>query len=142
MIYHKTDVVALCDHLTQKEFACKCKYSECSITLVSKTFIECYKKFRALVNMPLMITSGYRCILHQKDLLKQESSFKKANPTAVITSEPAELSRHMCGEAMDVSLANLKQKPEFLKELALQSGFTYVYYDTSKNFLHVDCRQN
>jgi uncharacterized protein YcbK (DUF882 family) len=140
MIFNKKDTGNLCDGLSKKEMACKCNNAECNCTIVSDELIKCYTAFRKKLGVPLKILSGYRCIIHNYDLVEEAKQYKKDHPTYKITSEPAKLSRHITGEAIDISMKGLKKTPDELKKIALLCGFNYCYYDIIKNFLHVDCR--
>lgn len=58
----------LVKYLTIGEFKCKCTYTSCNITLVSEKLLLVYKIFRKFWGKPLIISSGFRCLLHNSDI--------------------------------------------------------------------------
>ena len=122
MLFRKYEDIKLCEGLTLKEFQCKCKNDVCKSVLVDRNLVDAYDKFRCLVNTPLIISSGHRCLLHNKDV------------------GGADLSRHLSGEAIDISLQTLREfdKKE-LKRLLKLAGFTWVKFYMF--FIHADVRE-
>ena len=83
--------------------------------------MRAYENFRKLVNVQLKINSGYRCNKHNKDVGGKN------------------LSRHLTGEAIDVSLKTIDHLDENDIEFAARSsGFTYIKF--YKTFVHLDVR--
>jgi uncharacterized protein YcbK (DUF882 family) len=112
----------LCLGLNHEEFRCKCQHPSCTSTPIRKELIEAYEKLRKKLNIPLKITSGYRCPLHNFGLL---GSSKK--------------SAHMCGLAIDVGYVGELSKlsiDEVIREIQ-GAGFHMSYYSASGNFFHM-----
>ena len=122
-VYIKANTNRVTYGLTLKEFRCKCVYESCTGTVISKALIEAYGTFRREIDKSLTILCGFRCSLHNFNT--QNSSLK---------------SRHMAGDAIDISLHNLSEffTNEQLKKIALRCGFTYVKFYS--NFMHLDVR--
>lgn len=116
----------LVKYLWHHEFRCRCHYVSCTATLIDEDLLQAYEKFRKAVGLPCIISSGYRCPQHNKD----------------IGGKP--LSRHQTGQAIDISYRTLKDKftvDEIIK-LARASGFTFVkFYKGRLSFFHMDVRK-
>lgn len=120
-IIPKEAKVRFCKGLTSQEFACKCHTDSCRATIISGDLIKAYNKFRRLVNVPLKINSGFRCTLHNR--LEGGKS----------------CSRHLTGEAIDISLKTIDHLSQSDIEFALKdSGFTWIKF--YKTFVHADVR--
>lgn len=128
IILKKTEKKVLAFGLTNKEFQCHCKFQECLFTIVSKKFLNAYDKFRTSINMFLHPTSGYRCVRHHF-----VNIYKKKNVTA---------SQHLLGNAIDIDITNLLAQYHIgeIIQMAKDAGFTYVYYNEEKKFIHCDTR--
>ena len=113
--------VRLCPGLMASEFACKCKNEHCRATIISEELMLAYEKFRKLIDEPLYINSGYRCSAHN------------------LAVKGSVISRHMTGEAIDISLKSIGSfSNKDIEKLAKASGFTMViFYET---FVHLDVR--
>ena len=119
--------------LSSKEFQCNCSFDECLFTLIEKELLVAYEKLRLAINLPMHITSGFRCQRHhwenvyKKDILKITASM------------------HLCGGAIDISLVNLLEHfyiAEIIR-MAKDSGFSFVYHDPIRQFIHCGMgRQN
>ena len=121
-IIPKNKAVRFCKGLTSKEFACKCETESCRATIISKRLIKAFASFRELVGVPLRINSGFRCTLH--------NFMEKGSP----------LSRHLLGQAIDISLKSLNHLSNNDIEFALKNaGFTYIKF--YKTFVHADVRK-
>lgn len=107
----------LAPNFKPKEFMCPC-CGECNM---NKYLLSGIQKFRESVKMPVIITSGYRCVKHNRDV------------------EGAQKSRHLLGAAVDISLRGVpfNNKHSFLD--AAVKIFTGIGIGT--NLLHVDIRQ-
>lgn len=108
--------------LTTNELACKCNYEFCTVTIVHPDLIKAWGKFRRLVKVPIRITSGFRCAAHNKD------------------HNGSNLSRHMTGQAVDISRKSLDHLSDSDIEFAAkESGFTYIKF--YKTWVHLDVRK-
>ena len=109
----------LSDNFNILEFTCFC----CGHVQVSHSLIKILQKVRDIINIPMVITSGYRCRKHNKEVGGKEDSL------------------HLCGWAADVNFISLEKK-DFLnlvntiKSLDLDGGLG-IYY--KKQFMHFDC---
>lgn len=121
-IIPKKKEVRFCKGLTSREFRCKCNTDSCRATIITKPLIKAFEKFRNLVNVPLIINSGFRCTLHNR--------LEGGRPC----------SRHLTGEAVDISKKTLNHLSDQDIEFALkESGFTFV--KIYKSFVHADVRE-
>ena len=111
----------ICPGLSSKEFKCRCKNDFCTATIISEDLIKAYRKFRKTIGVPLKINSGYRCAAHNK------------------TVGGVKLSRHVSGEAIDISLKSLSHlEHEEIEWAARVSGFSFIKF--YKAFVHLDVR--
>ena len=113
----------ICRGLTTREVLCPCENESCRCILLSPRFLWSYESFRILVDIPLTITSGYRCPQH---------NFKVGG---------APCSRHTSGEAIDIAAENLLEKykkPEKVLEIAYSTGFEYCRFYPDRGIFHFD----
>jgi hypothetical protein len=89
-------------HFDSKEFACKC----CGRTKINIELIIALEKLRELVGRPIIITSGYRCPKHNKEVGGVEHS------------------QHTLGNAVDIKVKGVP--PSEVAKLAKQCGFTWT----------------
>lgn len=122
LILKKGVNVPLCYGLNSAEIDCKCLNKSCQHILISDRLLKSYVTLRKLINLPFTINSGYRCPQHN------------------LSAGGATLSRHMSGEAIDVSSKNILEvfDEEHLKDLITFSEFTF--YKFYKTFVHLDVR--
>jgi hypothetical protein len=106
----------LSQHFVSKEFACH----HCGETKVNIELIIALEKLRSLVNAPIVITSGYRCPLHNK----------------VVGG--ARNSQHKYGNAVDIKIKGYS--PAQVARLAKKCGFTWT--KTYSSWTHIDVRQS
>lgn len=67
MKYARGRAEVLSTHFLSTEFDCKCKYEECTTTEVDPLLIESLELLRKATGH-LIITSGFRCEKHNKDV--------------------------------------------------------------------------
>lgn len=79
-------------HFKRKEFACKCG---CGFDAVDKELLDVLEKVRTRFNQPVTITSGCRCVEHNKDIGGSESS------------------QHVFGKAADIVVKNISPRAVF-----------------------------
>lgn len=114
----------LCEGLSHDEFKCKCDYDSCKITLISDKLLKAYWRLRAHVNVPLKITSGYRCPRHNNEIPGSNDR-----------------SYHQLGAAIDIAFAGSvaqKYSPHEFIKLSHAYGFTFGYFNQEKNFIHLE----
>jgi uncharacterized protein YcbK (DUF882 family) len=123
-IFSKWRPRKLCNGLSSKEFRCRCQDDYCRSFIVSEKLIAAYEMFRTFLDIPLHITSGYRCAKHNYR----------------IGGKP--MSRHLTGEAIDIAAPNLLEvfSVQQIISIAKRAGFTYINYYPRKKFFHMDCR--
>jgi len=102
--------------LTVKEFACKCEYESCDITLVADTLRTSYEAVRTSIDHPLIINSGHRCQKHNED--------EEGSPT----------SSHTKGLAIDISYKGLSSKKK--DELVSLCLLHFDYTEANERFVH------
>lgn len=123
-LYDNTLDVSLSLRLQLSEFKCKC--GKCRATLVNDHFLDCFALLRTKLDLPVILTCGYRCQAHNEEV------------GGVV------LSQHILGVAMDFVYTD-EIKKRYSSEQVLDTlngcGFVYAYFNSAKNFFHADCRQ-
>jgi uncharacterized protein YcbK (DUF882 family) len=97
------------------------------MTLIDEKLLVNFEYLRKSIDIPMLITSGYRCPLHN-------SCQKKSS----------RVSRHMMGRAIDflyTDLIKFKYSEKELIELIKYSGFCYTYFNKEENFFHMEIRK-
>jgi len=110
----RAEEIRLSKHFKQSEFACQC----CGKTKVNIQLIIALKKLREKVKVPIIITSGYRCPLHNKEV------------------GGAKYSQHCLGNAVDIKIKGYT--PAQVARLAKECGFTWTKVYSS--WTHIDIR--
>lgn len=112
-------------HFSRREFECHCSYKDCTTQTIDAELIKKLETVHALMCKPILITSGYRCSKHQKDL--------SANP-AIETANGT--SQHELGKAADITW------PKFDSLLTNKHIVETEFKATGwgKHFVHVDLR--
>ena len=113
-------------YFKSSEFVCQCKYKECKEQKINKDLIKKLILLRKEINEPLVITSGFRCEAHQKDLRKQ-------GVNTVVASK----STHELGDAADVYPIRMK-----IKDFMIFCAKQFKAIGIAKTFLHVDLRDD
>lgn len=122
-VWAKGEKLQLSAHFTTLEFTCQCKAKSCIEQKISMQLIDKLEKVRVALDSPIEITSGFRCKMHQIELVK--TGYQACTRT----------SQHELGLAADIVNPNMKLllstvKPEF-RAIGI-----------SKHFLHVDMRSD
>ena len=130
-IIKKHDDYQLAYGLTNREFRCKCGFLECQFTIFDHALLKAYEEFRKIVDMPLTITSGYRCQRHHY-INVYNGDLQKLTK-----------SQHLLGKAIDISIANLVNKFQLatLVEIAKTAGFKFIKTYETRKFIHMDTRE-
>jgi uncharacterized protein YcbK (DUF882 family) len=103
----------------ENEFACK----HCGDLLIAKELVEKVQKFRDIIETPIMISSAYRCKIHN------------ANVGGASKSE------HLSGEALDIYMNNKKNLVNMFDIAVTLFPRVGIYYtEKNKGFLHVDIK--
>lgn len=114
-IYPKGSTRTLSDHLTLREFDCKCESERCNYTLLSKNLADLIFIVRKNSLEKLWITSGFRCQEHNEKVGGVRASF------------------HTLGLAVDLAPDGGKNKVAGLYALASLFFPVVIKYDT---FVH------
>ena len=123
-VFEKSDNdTQLCKGLRLEEFHCNCKLKSCRATMITTELIKAFEKFRALINQPMKINSGYRCTQH---------NFNEGGKSQ---------SRHQFGQAIDIhySWDDLLDVEETISALKA-CGFKFVLWYPNERFFHCDVR--
>lgn len=100
---------------TQEEFDCKCG---CGAT-AEKELIHKLDFSRFVAGVPFIITSGMRCLNHNRNIGSKDTS------------------SHVKGLACDIRFTNSREKFRIIKGL-MQAGFNRIGINEDKKFIHVD----
>ena len=111
---------SLCLGLSQSEFDCKCKHISCKVTPINSELIDCYERLRIKLNIPLRITSGFRCSLWNHECGGTARSY------------------HQHGLAIDFAYegALLNYPTDIILKHIQEAGFQFSYFHKEKNFFH------
>lgn len=124
VIWNKGGDEKLSDYFKQSEFTCQCSYDDCKEQKISQELIRRLSGLREHIRCPIKITSGFRCIKHQKDL--RESG---------VNTVVAQLSQHELGNAADIKCSSLPMD-QFVTEIKT----LFFSVGLATNFVHVDLR--
>ena len=103
--------IKLTDNFNLKEFECRC----CKQVKIDSELVFILQRLRDTINRPVIVTSGYRCVRHNKEVGGVENSY------------------HLQGLAVDIAVdMNLER----LANLARFIGFRGI--GIYRNFLHLD----
>lgn len=119
----QTDDYYIAPNLLRSEVRCRCTYN-CGMEAVHLDLLLAWKRFRALVNLPLTPTSVCRCRRHNTEV--------GGAPT----------SQHLFGKAMDVKCDRnlLDLSAPSMVALFLDCGFRGLGFGMSGGVVHVDVR--
>jgi uncharacterized protein YcbK (DUF882 family) len=117
-IWDKSEKQQLSKHFSTEEFECKCKMPTCKEQRISKELVDKLQTLREDVGIPLVVTSGFRCLDHN------------------IAIGGAKSSQHLLGNAVDVRIGDLNR----LLDLCIKH-FKAVGDGRLKGFIHVDVRK-
>jgi uncharacterized protein YcbK (DUF882 family) len=107
--------IRLSEHFTQSEFTCKCG---CGETKVNMQLIIKLEELRERLKVPIIITSGYRCEKHNREVGGVKHS------------------QHLYGNAVDIKVKGYT--PEQVAKIVKEVGFSFVRI--YKSWVHVDVR--
>mgnify|MGYP003662132599 CR=1 FL=1 len=97
----------LSQNLAHSEFKCKCSYGDCTRTLILDATLRSFELTRKAYKKPIMVTSGFRCQKHNKDIGGKD------------------FSHHKVGAAIDLTLYG----PFLKEELDLLDNYARLYFD-------------
>lgn len=104
-------------HFNITEFECPC----CKQRKMNFDFLELLDKARDLAGIPFIVTSGYRCEKHNKEIHGKKDS------------------AHLRGYAADIFCNDSKHRQIILRALLL-AGFRRI--GVAKDFIHADSDPN
>ena len=102
------------EHFKDREFACKC----CGKVLVDQKLIDKLEELRGYMDLPIIITSGYRCSKHNKEVGGVKNS------------------QHIRGKAVDIKVKGMSVRE--LEEVCKWAEFSFI--KRYKSWVHVDVR--
>ena len=105
-----------------KEFACQC----CGKENINSELVEKVDKLRGLYDLPIKITSGYRCPDHPLSV---------ARPTDSVSS-------HTRGEAADLAARSSRERYMLLELIFKHQLFKRIGISGTNKFIHVDVAQD
>lgn len=103
-------------NFSKKEMSCPC----CNRADMSLGFMMKLQKVRDIVDVPLTITSGYRCAKHNKSVGGAPSSY------------------HLLGQAADIAIKGDKQLRYKIVKAAMEVGMGGI--ECSSKHIHMDSR--
>lgn len=106
--------MVISEHFKKSEFTCH-HCGECKINI---ELIIALEKLRNLIGQPIIVTSGYRCPLHNRNCGGVRHS------------------QHLYGNAVDIKVKDYS--PTQIAYLAKQCGFTWT--KTYSTWTHIDVR--
>ena len=115
--FKKRDGARLSDHFRQHEFDCKCKNKDCTFTIVDMRLIPILEELRARTGEPVIITSGFRCQVHNHEVGGVPNSF------------------HKRGQAVDIVLPTAWAMNDYV-DAAAKSGFMMTIPYDDQDFVH------
>lgn len=112
----------LSEHFSSEELMCNCG---CKSTYIEPRLVNALEELRAILNKPIKILSGYRCINHNSE------------------SGGGTNSQHLYGKGADITVAGVSLKALYEAALLVKSfeaGGIGIYPDNQ--FIHVDVRNS
>lgn len=105
--------VKVSDNFLSTEFDCNCKYPECKITYIDTDHVANLEKLRVALNSPIIIISGFRCVMHNRDVKGKKGSV------------------HLIGKATDIKIPghspdSVAMKCEWFDGLGRYDTFTHL----------------
>ena len=110
------------------EWECHCRCG-CGIKYMDEGFVRLINKFRELINKPIILTSPYRCLVHNKN----EGGLNRYKEDGI-----HRISFHCHGLASDIRVRPVTVLPIIFKIAIADNNFKGVLYSPIKNFIHVD----
>lgn len=107
----------LTEHFTKEEFDCKCGCGNGDIVISEKLVFE-LECVREAYKKPMRITSGIRCLSHNRSIGSRDTS------------------SHIKGVAADIYCVDMWHRLELVKRLLRDGEFERV--GMNKQFIHVD----
>lgn len=125
-LWNKGEIFPFNKYFKTNEFSCQCKNKECVEQKVSKELISKLTELRIALNEPLLITSGFRCAAHQKEV-----------EASGVSTVVAVHSQHELGNAAD-----LKPTRTPVKDLVTISAKIFKAIGIANTWVHLDLRSD
>lgn len=117
MVFHNTvNHIKVAEYFYLDEFQCPC----CLQVILHPLLLQKLNSLRNKIGNPIIVTSGYRCTVHNREVGGVKGSY------------------HLFGMAADIYAPKIALK-ELLKS-AEEIGFSGIGYYPENNFLHLDIR--
>lgn len=113
----KGESFPLSKNFSSHEFECRCRREDCVTQKISKDLIKNLQKLREVYGKSLTITSGYRCIWHNRAIGSSDTS------------------QHPLGNAADVACSDLATVEKQATDI-----FDAIGNGKPKGFIHLDIR--
>ena len=104
-------------NFAREEFVCKCG---CGLKAINPAIVQRLQVIRDIVNLPVLILSGYRCKKHNEEI------------------KGAKNSEHMNGNAVDFRIEDYSMQHLAIMLTEWSGGF---HFYSLENFIHVDIGQ-
>ncbi len=115
-MFKKGEKFKLSEHFNSSEFDCHCKL--CKETKIEPELVSRLERLRELIGKPIIITSGYRCLAHNREVGSKDTSF------------------HVKGMAADIIVKGMH--PGEVANYIKKVGFGGVGIYAHKGFAHAD----
>lgn len=122
--WKKGEIQQLSKNFTTKEFECKCKRSDCVDQVISKELVDKIQEVRQEFGSSIVITSGYRCLAHNRSIGSKDTS------------------QHVLGRAADLTCKDNNKLIELLQKRFDAIGDARISIGNRANFIHVDSRRD
>lgn len=122
-VWNKGEKEILSPNFNTIEFECSCNYPECKEQRINIELISKLTNIRSKLQLPIKVTSAYRCGKKQEDLRKQGFETTKG------------ISQHQLGNAVDINCTNMPLLEQLCDSEFLAMGI-------AKSFIHVDMRSD
>lgn len=119
-IWKKGDKLSLSPNFSSSELECKCKNPTCVEQRISKDLVDSLQKLREEYNQSITITSGYRCLTHNRAIGSVDTS------------------QHVPGNAVDITGVDLDK----IYSLAEKHFQAIGDARSNKKFIHLDTRKD
>lgn len=106
----------LSDHFNLREFQCPC----CHTVRIHPRLVRMLEGLREKWGFPIVLTSGYRCVSHNREVGGVTGSL------------------HILGQAADIAVSGPRQS--VFCELARREGFNSVLPNYERNYVHLGIR--